>query len=224
VARDARLGKLEGEVAETADADDADLLSGPAAVALERRVDGQAGAHERGSVDRRQGVGDLEDKVLVAADVGAVAALGGLAVLVLALVGEGEAVIAVGLVAVQAGLARAARVDLRADADTVADLELARGLLAELRDLANDLVADDAGVWSRKASRSVRRSNVSEGKGLPARIDVQVTGPQPPVMADRRGDEGGEVSYRQRRGSEVSSARTHCERRIHRLRSTRWRW
>lgn len=67
---DVRLGELDSQVTQATDTDDADLLARPAAVTLERRVHGQASAHERGGVNRGEGVGDFEDEVLVAADGG----------------------------------------------------------------------------------------------------------------------------------------------------------
>lgn len=70
------LGEHDGQVAQPADADDADLGAGPAAVSLERRVDRQARAHHGRGDGGGELLGHREAVVLVDADVRRVAALG----------------------------------------------------------------------------------------------------------------------------------------------------
>ena len=69
------LGPEEGEVTETTDTDDTDLLTRASTEADQRRVDGQTSA-EHGSGDRGlEVVGDLEDEVVVCTDVRGVTTL-----------------------------------------------------------------------------------------------------------------------------------------------------
>src|SRR6185437_8059756 len=129
--------ELDGEVAEAADADDADARGRAGAVVAQRGVDGDAGAEERGGVDGVERVGDRDGEAAVDAD------------------GRGEASVAADagglglgaemLFAGAAPLADAAGVCLPADADALAY----RGAVdvgADRGDGADDLVAGDERV------------------------------------------------------------------------------
>ena len=132
------LGEEHAKVADTTDADNANLLAGAAAVADKRAVGSQAGAQHGGGVGRVEALGDGEDPVLVGADVGRVAALRDDAGL-----GPGGAVgvqllAAVGLVVVFALAAVEARVGLGTDADALALLDQG-DLGADANSLADNL-------------------------------------------------------------------------------------
>lgn len=71
-----RLGELNGQVPETTDPDDPDVLAWAGTVSDERRVDGRAGAEEGTDFFGFEGVRDGEDELLVDPDHGRVAALG----------------------------------------------------------------------------------------------------------------------------------------------------
>ena len=90
------VGEFEGHVAESAEADDADLFAGACAPVLERRVGGDSGAEQwRGGGEVEVG-GNVEGEGLVEDDVVAVAAEGEFAVLVPGVVGpDGGVTIAV---------------------------------------------------------------------------------------------------------------------------------
>src|SRR6185437_11578224 len=129
--------ELDGEMAEAADADDADARGGAGAVVAERSVDGDAGAEKWGGGDAVESVRDRDDEAAVNAD------------------GRGETTVAADagglrlgaemLLAGAAPFADAAGVCLPADADPLAY----RGAVdvgADGGDGANDLVAGDERV------------------------------------------------------------------------------
>jgi len=152
------LGPEEGEVTETTDTDDTNLLTRASTEADQRRVDGQTSA-EHGSGDRGlEVVGDLEDEVVVCTDVRGVTTLRDGAIRVGCTVGVdgvGAVVLLVSLavVAGQVGTNLSANTDwivvsmvclqieLWTERTSVADLAV-RDLVADLDDLANDLVAN----------------------------------------------------------------------------------
>lgn len=76
-------GEQDREMAETAEADHADLGAGFATVTDERAVDRQAAAEHGRRLGRVERVGDGEDEALVGPDAVRVAAVGDLAVRVL---------------------------------------------------------------------------------------------------------------------------------------------
>lgn len=135
-------------MAQATEADDADLLAGTAAPGLEGRVDGDTAAEERSGELGLQALRDLDDEARLGAVVRGVAAVGLVAVLVDAAV-RVDVLGAVGLVVAVAGNALGARVGLGADADEVANLDVALGVGTNADGLADNLVADDAGVSSR---------------------------------------------------------------------------
>lgn len=65
-----RLSEHDGVVPQPTDPDDTDLLAGAAAVALEGRENGEAGAEHRGGVFGGETGGDGEYELLVCADRG----------------------------------------------------------------------------------------------------------------------------------------------------------
>ena len=152
------LGPEEGEVTQTTDTDDTDLLTRASTEADQRRVDGQTSA-EHGSGDRGlEVVGDLEDEVVVCTDVRGVTTLRDGAIRVRCTVcvdGVGAVVLLVSLavVAGQVGTNLSTNTDwivvnmvclqieLWTERTSVADLAV-RDLVADLDDLANDLVAN----------------------------------------------------------------------------------
>lgn len=87
-ARGTTDGEHDGDVTESSNSNDTNLLARPATVPLEGREDGQSSAHERGGVFALEVIGDLEDKVLVSPDGGTVAPLRSVSIGVGALVGE----------------------------------------------------------------------------------------------------------------------------------------
>src|SRR5580704_14392230 len=98
------VGELEGHVAETAEAYDADLFAGACTPVLEGRVGGDASAEQWGRGGRIEAGRDVEGEGLVEDDVVAVAAEGQLSVPALGVVGpDGEAAVAVLLLAGFAG-------------------------------------------------------------------------------------------------------------------------
>lgn len=71
-----RLGELDGEMAQSSDADDTHILSRCHAIAHQRRVDGRAGAEQGADFFALERVGNGEDELLVDSDHARVAALG----------------------------------------------------------------------------------------------------------------------------------------------------
>ena len=128
-----RVRDLHRHVAEAAHADHRDALAGPGAPVAQRRVGRDAGAQQRSGGVERDAVGDAQDVVLVRDDLRAVAAVGVGSVVRAAVVGRDVALQAELLLAGEAVLALAARVDEAPDADAVAD--------RVLRDLRADLAA-----------------------------------------------------------------------------------
>ena len=135
------LAPLQAQMAQTADATDGDGLARADVGADERGVGCDAGAEEGRGLVRGDLVGDLEGEVLVGADVGCPAAVGGAAVGVVCVV-RVDHVRAVVLVLVLAHVALEARPHLGADADPVAYFDAALDVLADLHGLADHLVAD----------------------------------------------------------------------------------
>ena len=127
---------LEGEVAEAADAEDADELAGADAADLDRLVGGDAGAGEGGGVGGGDAVGDASDEGGVGADVLGEAAVGAVARVDLALAER--------LPAGDAGLALAAGPAEPGDGDEVA-LGDAGDAGADALDDADAFVAGDEG-------------------------------------------------------------------------------
>ena len=81
------FGVEDAEVAEAADADDADFFAGAAAVVFERGVGGDAAAEHGGGFGGGDAVGDFDDEVGGGAAVVGVASVGLAAVAVFAVVG-----------------------------------------------------------------------------------------------------------------------------------------
>ena len=121
-----RLGDLDRDVSEPAHADDRDLRARADVPVTQRRVGGDPGAEQRRRHVELDLVGDPDDESLLDDDRLAVAAVGDLAVVVAAVVGQDRSLRAVLLLAADAVLALAARVDEAADADPVADRESRR--------------------------------------------------------------------------------------------------
>lgn len=138
-------GPLHGEMAQAADAHDADALAGADVGAHQGRVRRDAGAEQRRrdvGVERR---GYLEGEVLVGPDVRGEPAVRPAAVGILGVVGVHE-LGAVVFVLVLAEVALEAGPDLGADADAVADFEVL-DVLADLDGFADDFVADAEGAF-----------------------------------------------------------------------------
>ncbi|GAB7555669.1 hypothetical protein NRB_51900 [Novosphingobium sp. 11B] len=137
---------LDRHMAETADADDADLLARTGVPVTQRRVRGDARAEQRrdgGKLLRR--VADRKDEAFIDDDPARIAAHGVAGrIRRLAVVGADEAVLAILFEIVMARTAVAAAVDHAADADGVADLEAA-DFAAHRADGADDLVTGNAG-------------------------------------------------------------------------------
>ena len=134
------MGDLDPHVTQSAQTDDADLLPGAGAPVAQGRVGRDAGT-EQGS-DAGQiflVMPDAQDKGLLDHDRLRIAAVGVLAAKERAVVGAGEAVVAILLLAVVTGRAMAATIDQAADPGEVADLEL-RHLVADGDHTADDLV------------------------------------------------------------------------------------
>ncbi len=155
LARAEALREHDAQVAQPPDADDADRLARPAAVQLQRAVDGDARAEQRRGLVAGQRVRDAHDKVARDARVRRVAshALGP--------VGEPRVVGADRLAAVvlEPGAALVAvqtAAGLRADADAIADPQALGGghLLADAHGDADDLVTHAARVDGRTPARS----------------------------------------------------------------------
>ena len=143
-----RLGGLDGEVAEAADARDADAVAHLDAPMLHRLVGGDARAQDRRGFLGLQSVGDLhheflahDDAVRIAAVAVGAVGVGG------AVVGGGEALGAGAILLLARGAIGAflAAIHHAADADLVALGEFLDAL-ADLGDGADDLVAGDAGI------------------------------------------------------------------------------
>ena len=112
---------------------------------LQRRIGGDAGAEQRRRALERNALRDREDVILVDGDAGRIAAIGRrLLVLLVAVIGERHADLAILLLARAAGLAAAAGIDEAADADDMAGLPFLH-MIADLDDAADDLVAGDHG-------------------------------------------------------------------------------
>ena len=139
-------GELHAHVAETAEADDADLLAGADFPVAERRIGRDARAEQGGGGGEVQALRDAEGEGLVDDDGGRVTAEGVAAeVLVGAVVGEGRPGEAELLEALLAARAGAAGVDHAARGADIADLDLG-DLGAHRGDAADDLMARDAGI------------------------------------------------------------------------------
>lgn len=133
----------DGEVTETTDSDNSDLLSWPGAETHQRGVCGQTGAQHRRGECGLNVIRNLEGEVLVRAHVAGVTTLSHGAVAVLCAIGVdgvGAVVLLVGLavVAGQVGL------DLRSHADAVADLDRLH-VLADLDGFTDDFVTNAEG-------------------------------------------------------------------------------
>ena len=112
---------------------------------LQRRIGGDAGAKQRRRALERNALRDRQEVILVDGDTGRIAAIGRrLLVLLVAVIGERNAGLAILLLARAARLAAAAGIDEAADADDVAGLPFLH-VIADLDDLADDLVAGDHG-------------------------------------------------------------------------------
>src|SRR5215217_3467820 len=125
-------------MSEAAHADDRDLRPGRHSPMPERRVDGDARAHQRGCRGEVERFGDADDEVLVDDDERRVASLRDRAVAVLRRVRLDVALEAVVLVTGLALRAGATGIDHRPDADACADGELARAR-PDVDDSARDL-------------------------------------------------------------------------------------
>lgn len=148
-------------MAETADPDDPDLLARSAPVRLEGGENGEAGAEHRRGVAGLECFWDGKDELLMGANRGSVSALRDDAVGIFSVLSNihkksrqrkqhicahvGVNLLrAVVLVPVLALSALHARPDLRANSDTVSDLD-SLDLVADAHGLADDLVSDDEG-------------------------------------------------------------------------------
>ena len=130
-------GELDGEVAETADADDADAGGRVDAIDAQGVVDGDAAAEQRRGLFAGQGVGDGNDEAGVGAD-----AIGIAAVAMHAGAFRRGAEV---LLAAHAPLALAAGVGLPAEANALADFKRA-DFAAESGNGTDDLVTGDEGI------------------------------------------------------------------------------
>ena len=142
-------GNLHRHVAEAAEPDHANAMSFANAVALERRIGGDAGAQQRRDAGQRHALLDPEDILLPDDDMGGVAALGGCrAVQFGGVVGERDMFLAELFFVLLAGLARATGIDEAADAREVSHLE-ATDLFPDSDDPADDFVPRHARVGGR---------------------------------------------------------------------------
>src|SRR3954464_14398044 len=115
-----RMGELDRHVPQAPEADDGDVLAGTGVPVAQRRVGRDARAEERGGDVEFQPLRDVENEVLVDDHVVGVAAVGDHAIAVDRTVGLRHLPEAVLLVAGQAVLALAARVDHATHTDAVA--------------------------------------------------------------------------------------------------------
>ncbi len=172
-----RGGELHAHVAQPAETDDANALTGARAPALERVVRGDARAHERRGLLERHAVGHVHQVVLLDGDALRVAAGGGEAVAADARVGpdgrRGSG--AELLLALLAHVALAAGVDEAPDADAVADLEL-RHLGADLAHDACDLVPGNQRVV-HAPPLAARGVDVGVADARVADVEVDLGGP-----------------------------------------------
>ena len=139
------MGELDAHVAESAEADDADLLAFGHAPVAHGRVGGDSGALQRRGSGKVEVLGNAEDEVLLDDDAVRVAAVGDAArVLVREVIGEGQ-VRAELFKACLAFRACAVGIHEAANGGQVAGLELLDAG-ADLGDAADDLMAGDAGI------------------------------------------------------------------------------
>ena len=110
-----RVRDLNAHVAEPAHADDRDLLARTRAPVLQRRIRGDPGAQQGSGDVERDAVGNAQHVILVDDDLRAVSAVGGRAVIGAAVIGGDVAAQAELLLAGEAVLALAARVDEASD-------------------------------------------------------------------------------------------------------------
>ena len=140
------MGDLDPHVTQSAQTDDADLLTGAGTPVTQGRVGRDAGT-EQGS-DAGQillVMPDAQDKGFLDHDRLRIAAVGVLAAKERAVVGAREAVVAILLLAVVTGRAMAATIDQAADTGEIADPEL-RHLVTDSDDAADDLVTGNRRV------------------------------------------------------------------------------
>ena len=148
------LGQLQAHVAQAAEADDGHLAARAHLPVPQGRPGGDAGAEQGRGALKIQGCRHLQHEAVGHHDLVRVAALGGPAIVaVRAAIGAGEAVLAVLLLAMLAGLAVAAGIDQAAHADRVTGLEAGHAG-AHRAHAADDLVAGDDRVRASSPSRS----------------------------------------------------------------------
>ena len=147
-------GVQHTEVAQPAEADDANFLAGAATVLLERCVDGNPATEHGCRVFGGNVVGDLEDEVGWGAAVVGVSTVGLAAVSVFAVVRADHSVAAMVFHAVGALLAVRAKAGstLGTDTNAVSYFDAALSLLTDFDGCADDLMADAARVHSRRPS------------------------------------------------------------------------
>ena len=140
------LGQLDGHVAQTTQAHHGDLAALAHVPVTQWRPRGDAGAQDGRHALRVEVFGYAQHEGIAHGDAVGVAAVGGHAVVaVLAVVGEGGAVLAVLLQVMVAGFALSARIHHAAHTDQIARLE-AGDILADAAHAADDLVARHDGV------------------------------------------------------------------------------
>ena len=145
------LGEDEAEVTKTTDTRDTNALDAglTSAVRLERVVDGDATAHQRGSNDRVETLGDGHGEVSRDTGTGSVTALGpARAIGVVAVVSADDALLAPGLKTIVARVAVETRAALGTNADTLANLDVL-DLAANTRGSTHNLVSNADRVLGR---------------------------------------------------------------------------
>lgn len=144
------LGEQDTKVSQSTDSNHTDLLARPAAVVLQRRVEGDTTAQHGGGLRRGDGIGDLEDEVGGSTVVQSVSTVRLVAVEVDAVVCADHFITAVLLHTGGTFLAVAftaqARVVLGSNTDTVTDLDASLGLGTDADGDTDNFVADAAGV------------------------------------------------------------------------------
>src|ERR1700676_3210139 len=141
-----RFGEFHAHVTETTKAYDSHLLSFADIPKTQGRIGGDASAEERRSAGRVQSIRHTQDVRFVGHDSVGITPVGDSAEnLVLAVVGQGQAILAILLFAGAATGAGSARVHHAPDGGDVAFLEFLDGA-APLNDAADDFMARDAGI------------------------------------------------------------------------------
>lgn len=175
-------------MAEAAEADDGDLHALFHAPVAQGGVRRDARAEEGGRAREVEVIGHAQDKILIDRDFLGIAAVGGgFSILLHAVIGAGEAIIAILLEAFRAVRAFAAGIDEAADAHAVADLEFL-DVRADFFDVTDDLMPRDHRE-DGAAPFVARLMDVGMAHAAESDVDQHVVGPRF-AAAQRMGGEG----------------------------------